>query len=598
MNAAEAALARNYHHVWCLDTEYHQPKGYRPDPICMSAIDILSGVKIDLWFEDEGARECPFVCDAGELFVSYYAIAEASVFLALRWPRPLRVLDLFTEFRNLRNGVKPSKGYGLNSALAHYELRGVSKDVVELAIRGGPFTLQERALLQEYCAEDRGALVRLLEPVFLEANLSGPKRFGQALLRGREMVALAQVEANGTPIDAEAFTPTSAYMPQIVAKFIAMVDAEYGVYEGESFSAKLFACYLIKKNIPWPKLKSGHLALDDETFKRKAEEFPELLPLHKLRTTLGKVRLHKLTLGPDRRNRAMLSPFQAITGRGQPSSTEFLFGPASWVRCFIKAPEGRALAYCDYASQEIAIAAVLSGDEVLWRDYMTGDVYEAFARAAGLLELGADEATVKAARDKCKPLFLSVNYGSSAQGLATRAGLPFEVAVDLMRRHRLRYPDFWRWSDDMVNRALLGLPLETVFGWRMHWPPGCGIGRKRNPGDSNIMKGRTARNFLPQATGAEMLRLAVTMTCEANIMVTAPVHDAVLVEAADDNIHATVEHLHTIMLDASELVLGRRIRVGKPEIVRSGQRYVDSRGGALYEQIQAELETLLIEGEV
>ncbi len=109
------------------------------------------------------------------------------------------------------------------------------------------------------------------------------------------------------------------------------------------------------------------------------------------------------------------------------------------------------------------------------------------------------------------------------------------------------------------------------------------------------MKGRTARNFPAQANGAEMLRLAVTMACEAGIMVCAPVHDAILIEAADDEIDAEVARLHKIMFDASELVLGRRIRLGKPEIVRSGEHYADSRGAALYEAIRAELEKLLIE---
>ena len=129
MSAAKAALAQIYRRVWCLDFEYHQPKGYRPDPICLAAIDLLSGEKIELWFEDEGARECPFICDSRDLFVSYYAIAEASIFPALKWPRPLRVLDLYAEFRNLRNGVKPPTGFKLNGALAFYGLGLVPKEL-------------------------------------------------------------------------------------------------------------------------------------------------------------------------------------------------------------------------------------------------------------------------------------------------------------------------------------------------------------------------------------------------------------------------------------------------------------------------------------
>ena len=37
--------------------------------------------------------------------VAYYASAEIGCHLALGWPVPQRVLDLFTEFRNHTNGV-------------------------------------------------------------------------------------------------------------------------------------------------------------------------------------------------------------------------------------------------------------------------------------------------------------------------------------------------------------------------------------------------------------------------------------------------------------------------------------------------------------
>jgi hypothetical protein len=590
--SAIEALARIYRRVWCIDFEYHQPRGFRPDPICMVAIDILSGEKIESWLYEKKGVKCPFACDSRELFIAYYAVAEASIFLTYKWPRPLRVLDLYVEFRNLRNGVRPSTGFKLNGALGFYGLKLVPKEVVELAIRGGPYTPEERALLEEYCRLDVEALTRLLPPIFAEANLSDPVRLGQALLRGRSMPSYAQIEANGISIDVEAFEPTSRHMKRIVTRFTKVIHRDYGVDGDVPFSV-WFAEYLARQEISWPKLKSGRLALDDETFKRKAEEHPQLAALHRVRTMLGKVRLHELTLGPDGRNRTMLSPFASLSGRGQPSSKEFLFGPASWIRCFIKPQIGRAVAYCDYASQEIAIAAVLSGDTVMWDDYMTGDLYLAFAFEAGVVSRDADKDVIEAARDRCKALVLSIGYGSTPQGLATRARLPMETAIDLMRRHRERYCRFWAWSDDIVNQALLGMPLETVFGWRMQWPPGCGIGRGRD--EPRLMKGRTARNFLMQATGAEMLRLALCLATERGVMMCAPVHDAILIEAPDELIESEAARLEECMLEASEIILGRRIRVGEPKIVRSGQRYVDARGGKLSEEIREELERMLLE---
>jgi hypothetical protein len=98
-----------------------------------------------------------------------------------------------------------------------------------------------------------------------------------------------------------------------------------------------------------------------------------------------------------------------------------------------------------------------------------------------------------------------------------------------------------------------------------------------------------------QATGAEMLRLALTLACERGIMVCAPVHDAILIEAPDEEIESEAARLQEAMLDASEAILRRRIRVGEPTIVRSGQRYVDKRGAKLYEEICEELEKMLLE---
>jgi hypothetical protein len=100
------------------------------------------------------------------LFVAYYASAEIGCHLALGWPVPERVLDLFTEFRNLTNGIPPANGSGLLGALSHYGLDSigaVEKDAMrELVLRGGPWTDAERTAILDYCESDVAALARLL----------------------------------------------------------------------------------------------------------------------------------------------------------------------------------------------------------------------------------------------------------------------------------------------------------------------------------------------------------------------------------------------------------------------------------------------------
>ena len=89
---------------------------------------------------------------------------------------------------------------------------------------------------------------------------------------------------------------------------------------------------------------------------------PELDALRQLLNTHGRCGCTIWRSVLDGRNRVILSAFKAKTGRNQPSSSKFIFGPATWARFLIKPQPGQALAYIDWRAQEIGIAAALSGD--------------------------------------------------------------------------------------------------------------------------------------------------------------------------------------------------------------------------------------------
>jgi DNA polymerase I len=193
------------------------------------------------------------------------------------------------------------------------------------------------------------------------------------------MAAAGIVENNGVPIDASLFARLTENWAKIKLGLIDAVDGDFGVYDRGRFVAARFEGYLARNGIPWPRLPSGALALDDDTFRQQAQAYPAIAPLRELRYALGQLRLTDLSVGPDGRNRTMLSTFRAKTGRNQPSSTRFIFGPSVWIRHLIKPGEGRAIAYVDWSSQEIAVAGALSGDVALWDAYASGDPYMAFA---------------------------------------------------------------------------------------------------------------------------------------------------------------------------------------------------------------------------
>jgi hypothetical protein len=336
----------HFREVWCVDTEFHAPPGERPTPICLAARELFTGTSVQRWLWDDPGRRPPFYADATTLFVAYFAPAELGVYLACDWPMPARILDLYAEFRRLTSGRPAPCGNNLLGALAAFGLPCMDalakEDMRELCMRGGPFTGQQRAELLTYCQEDADALTKLLPAMLPYLDLP------RALLRGRYTAAVAHMEAVGVPVDTEALTTLRASWGAVQTELVDRIDAAFGVYDGPHFDTKAFERYLLRHDIPWPRLASGALELAEETFGEMALAYPRLKPLHDLRVSLAQLREWKLTVGADGRNRTLLSPFGARTGRNAPSNSRFIFGPAVWLRSLIRPEPGAALAYVDW----------------------------------------------------------------------------------------------------------------------------------------------------------------------------------------------------------------------------------------------------------
>jgi DNA polymerase-1 len=554
--------------IWAVDFEFGSEPGENPEPVCLVAWELRSGRKVRLW-RDEFGTAPPYPTGPTALIVAYYASAEISCHLALHWPVPKRVLDLFTEFRYRTNGVPTSNGSGLLGALAYHGLDGieaVEKDEMRtLVMRGGPWSDAQQTAILDYCETDVTALARLLPAMLPQIDLP------RALLRGRYMVALARMERNGVPIDTKILSRLKHHWSNIQDKLIAEIDANYGVFDGRTFKADRFAAWLVRNNIPWPRLDSGRLDLSDDTFREMARAYPAVAPLRELRAALSEMRLSDLAVGRDGRNRTMLSAFRARTGRNQPSNTKFIFGPSVWLRGLIKPRLGYGIAYIDWQQQEFGIAAALSGDPLMMEAYRSGDPYLAFARQAGAAPADATKATHKAIRDQFKSTVLAVQYGMGADALAQRIGQPQIRARELLRLHRETYRVFWRWSDAAVDHAMLTGSLHTVFGWQVRVPA--------------VANERSLRNFPMQANGAEMLRLACCLATERGNEVCAPVHDAVLICAPLERLEADVARMQEAMREASRIVLNGFELGTDAQIVRFPDRYMDERGTVMWNRV-------------
>lgn len=561
-----------FNSVWVVDFEFHAPAGEKPIPICCVARDLADGRTVRLWGGE--MRWPPYHLNDDCLLVGYFTSAEWSCHEVLGWPMPRRVLDLYAEFRLLTNGREVPAGRGLLGALAYFGLGSMAaahKDSMrDLAIRGGPFSPFERQLLLAYCEEDVDATARLLKAMLPHVDLP------RALLRGRYTVAVARMENRGVPLDVETLEVLTSRWDRLKYEVVAEVGDAYGVFDGSVFKEDRFAAWLVQNNIPWPRLPSGHLALDDDNFKDMAKLYPALAPLREARNALSKLRLNSLGVGSDGRNRCLLSPFGSKTSRNQPSTSRFIFGPSTWLRSLIKPPPGHGLAYIDWDQQEFGIAAALSGDENMMDAYRSGDPYLTFARMAGAVPEDATEASHRNERELFKVCSLAVQYGMHATTLADRIGKSSAAGRELLHLHQQTFPRYWRWVQAATSYGMLHNRLWTVFGWELH---AC----------ANT-KPRTLANYPMQGNGAEMMRLACCLATEAGIGVCAPVHDALLVEAQLEQLDQAVVDTQAAMAEASRVVLGGFELRSEAKVIRYPDRYSDRRGEAMWRAVQRQLQ--------
>jgi DNA polymerase I len=558
--------------------EFGGRDGNRPRPVCMVAKELRSGQEWRIW-RGEFPSQPPFPIGPNTLFVAFVASAELGCFRALGWPMPARILDLYAEFRNRVNGIIGDRG--LIDAMKYFGLDAMSvvhkQQMVDRILAGGPWTDQERIDIFDYCAGDTNALERLLPVMLPQIDLP------RALLRGRYMAAVSAMEWNGVPIDMSALELLRAHWNNIKDRLIADIDADFGVYEGINFRENLFEQLLARLGIPWERLESGRLCLHDGVWREMARAYPIISPLRELRHALSDLRLNDLSVGDDGRNRTPLWAFGSKTGRNQPSNSKYIFGPSVWLRGLIKPPPGYAVAYIDWSSQEVGIAAALSGDEAKMEDFRTGDPYIAFGIRAGVLPPGATKETHREERDMLKACVLGLQYGMGPETLAARIGQPTIVARELVWAHKDRYRKFWRMAEGAVDCAMLGLPIGTVFGWLVR--AGTGLIKPRKVGERPRGVGRSMMNFPMQANGAEMMRLAACLATERGIEVCAPVHDAFLICAPLERIETDVAGMRSAMDEAARAVLDEFSIPTEAKIVRHPDRYMDKRGAVMWRRV-------------
>jgi hypothetical protein len=573
-----------FREIWCVDTEFYPGVGLANSatygdaitPLCLVALEMRSGRLVRRW-QDELRRFPPYRLDSDALIIGYMLAAEFGCHIALGWGEPACALDAYVEFRHFVNDGSVKSGdrdkgfYGIDGALRYFLEDEIDvahkKSMRDRIVQGPPFSTHERQDILDYCEDDTHALARLVPHV-----ASTIRSLPHAMFRAKFQWAIAQQERRGVPIDLPLLTRIRNRWQGMQLDLVTELDQPFGCYEivdgVPHWRKERFANFVQRNGMTWRRLEGGALDETDQTFREMAGKYPQIEQLRELRYSLSKLRLNDLSVGRDGRNRASLWAYGTKTARSAPGASQYIFGPAKWIRHLITPPVGRVLVHRDYCQQEVRIAAVLSGDEALLQACESGDVYLGIARQLGFLSDRMSTDKQKDIRALFKTVVLGIQYGLGAGSLAARTGISLFEAGEILARLRARFHRFEDYIGCILDHAGLHLEIGTPFGWHMQCPSGI------NP--------RTVRNFPIQSSASEILHVACLLAERRGIELVAPIHDALLAEGPLSQVEKLSHALDELMGDAAALVLrGYRLPTDC-KIVKPGEHYQDERGAAMW----------------
>ena len=351
------ALQLPLREIWAVDTEFYPGPGLANGgvvgdpitPLCLVALELRSGRLIRLW-QDQLGPFPPYRLDNEALIVGYMLAAEFGFHAAKGWGEPACALDAYVEFRHavndgaVKSGDREKGFYSIGGALRYFledEIDVVHKrDMRERILQGPPFSAQEQRDILAYCEDDVRALARLLPHIV--PTIRPP--FAHAMFRAKYQWAIAQQERRGIPMDGALLTRLRHRWQDIRLDLVTELDRPFGCFEVVNGRAhwrkQRFADYVRRHRMSWPTLESGQLDETDQTFREMAGKYPHIEPLRELRYSLSKLRLNDLSVGSDHRNRAPLWAYGTKTGRNAPGASQFVFGPAKWLRFLITPAAG------------------------------------------------------------------------------------------------------------------------------------------------------------------------------------------------------------------------------------------------------------------
>jgi len=469
--------------------------------------------------------------------------------------------------KNLINAV-----YKLLNVRLDADIKDEMRDLI-LSKNDGAIIARMDEIL-EYCASDTKYLRALDIAIQREYEKEGIYEFrNDQLDRGSYAITTAHCECLGIPINMQLLAKIIEKTPQILSMYKEAVNEHFQFFlpayqkppivrkNGNIFhykstpekkSDKAYQDYVETLKIPnFPRTKTGKFKSDKDTL----EEYgywgglEELWKYNKTESSLKWFNKENGNgfferIGSDQRIRPYYGIFGTQTGRNAAKAKTFPLAMSSWLRAIIQPPMGQYIIGADFSQQEVYVAAILSKDSNLLNAYLSGDVYLAFAKQAGLVPETATKSSHKLERDLCKSTVLGLQFGMGHAKLKTKLRLDSgkdvsdEKTAELIKAHKTVFSHYWEWVYEVTNEYKNNNPLSTNDGWILF----CD-----NPSIPSV------RNFLVQGNAASITRKAIVLMVKEGLQVLCGLHDAVYV--LSDNPKVTELTMEKYMLQATKEIL-------------------------------------------
>ena len=544
-------LKENFDYICVVDTEFRgqQDEGQLNEPVCTVIKELKSGKYHKL----HGPKiKLPYPNNK-TLWIAHNVIAEAHTFLAYGLPLPEFWYDTLVEDKKLNFGKVPK--HSLLACCARYGIQTISEDlkkyfINKIILAHDSYTDEQMAKILEYCTSDVDANVALfqaqIEEIEKVRKFDGPNMIiSQALFSGAAVACTAKVEFNGIHINQPLLKKIDDAFPYVKRTMIDELNTELNIYENDVLKQHKFDEFIERIGLAdvWPLTITGKYKTDEKTLDNYKDTHPDIRKFKLAQEFIGSRKLKGFIVGPDGKARCSYRMYGLKTGRTNPSTAKHPFNAPKAMRNLVAAPKDKIMVNFDYRSQEVAIAAYLSGDPNMMAAVEQSDPYIQIAKMNNAVPKDATKESHKEQRNLYKTTTLAALYGQGATNMSKRMNLMIDYGQDLFMKIKNLFPTYFDWAKEMFDKAMMDGYAETKFGWRYYFKPG------------ELYNPRTFYNFPIQSHGSEMLRRALIDLTHAGIEVNALIHDGIVVTLNRKKFRKEFIKAKKILLDASRTIL-------------------------------------------